>query len=179
MARESMNDAVGRLLTDGAFLRRFRRNPERALRRYDLTETEIEAIKRGDARELLALGLDPAYVWPKAQAAALEPWLYLNARRLAPAAFLAAALALLAAPTARSAREGPPGRPGPPGRVRALERLTRVAGRRRTGLTRAFVRAARHDAAPPGLFRAVERTDATGVLRAISRIAPPEEPPVD
>jgi hypothetical protein len=172
MARESLNDAVERLLTDGAFLRRFRRDPERTLRRYDLTETEIEAVKRGDARELLALGLDPAYVWPKVQTAALEPWLFQNARRLAPAAFLAAALALLAAPTAR----GVEGQPGPPGRMRALRRLAEVETDRDTGLPRALVQATRDDEAPPGLPRAIEHAGVTGVPRAIERIASPEKP---
>jgi hypothetical protein len=173
MARESLNDAVERLLGDGDFLRRFRRNPERALRRYELTETEIEAVKRGDAHELLALGLDPAYVWPKAPASVLAPWLCLNAKRLAPAAFLAAALALLAAPTARGVEQ----RPGPPGRRRALGRLTEQMTRHpRTGLRRALARTSRDKEPPPGLPRAVEHAGDTGVARAIERVAPPPEP---
>jgi hypothetical protein len=168
MARETLNHAVERLLTDGAFMRRFRRNPERALRRYELTETEIEAIKCGDARELLALGLDPAYVWPKAQTATLEPWLFQNARRLAPAAFLAAALALLGAPLARGAQN-------PPGRARATRRLARVAARHRTGLRRALVRTGRN--APPGMRHAVGRAENTGIVRSVERVAPPPTEP--
>lgn len=168
MARESLNAAVERLLVDRGFARRFRRNPERALRRYGLGADEVEALKRGRADELLALGVDPEYVWPRAEAAGLEPWLLRNARRLAPVTLLAA-LTLVGAPTALAARQG---------RARALRRLGRHAALRRTGLRRAFARTlGRERHSPPGIRRAIRRAGPTGIRRAIRRIAP--EPPID
>ena len=57
---ERLNRAVEQLLLDKRFLRRFRRDPERTLEAFDLTGEEVEAVKRGNAHELLRLGLDPS-----------------------------------------------------------------------------------------------------------------------
>ena len=58
---DRLNRAVERLLLDKRFLRRFRRDPEGALRSFELTAEEVEAVKEGDAARLVALGLDPSY----------------------------------------------------------------------------------------------------------------------
>ena len=39
-----LNNAIERLLLDDRFLRRFRRNPERALEPFDMYDAEIEAV---------------------------------------------------------------------------------------------------------------------------------------
>ena len=171
MAQRDLNRAVESLLGDPRFLRRFRRDPERAVRGLDLTGDELGALTRGDARELLALGVDPAYVWPSApRETAVRAWLARSGTKLAPAAFLAALLAAFAtAGTASAARTG--------GRRTALRRLVRHAGIRRTGLRRALVRARADRKAPPGLRRAARRAGRTGIRRAIRRVAPaPQEP---
>jgi len=93
MTNDRLNAAVERLLSDSRFLRRFRRHPERTLAVYELTHEEIEAVKRGDAPELLALGLDPRLVWPRVQAESPLVWLVSRMRPLSPALVLAALLA--------------------------------------------------------------------------------------
>src|SRR4051794_6822749 len=105
MTNERLNAAVEGLLSDRRLLRRFRRNPERALARYELTAEEVVAVRRGDAAELLRLGLDPRYVWPRAHAFTGWSWLLQNAKRLSPAVVLAAVL-LPAAPAAARGRRG-------------------------------------------------------------------------
>lgn len=165
MARNDLNRAVELLLADPSFLRRFRRNPERALRGLDLAAEEIAALKAGDARELVRLGVDPAYVWPRAEDRAPQrAWFLRNGRRLAPATFVVALLAVAGgAGTAQAVR----------GRRVALRRLTRNAGLHRTGLRRAVARVVdRGEKPPPGLRRAVRRAGLTGIRRAISRVAP-------
>lgn len=105
MENSKLNAAVERLLRDPDFLRGFRRNPARALRRFELTGDEVEAIKRGRTEELLALGVDPAYVDPEIkELTSPDSWLIRNARLLAPAAFIAAVLAFW--PTTANAKPG-------------------------------------------------------------------------
>lgn len=87
---ERLNRAVEQLLLDKRFLRRFRRDPERALERFDLTGEEVEAVKRGNAHELLRLGLDPTYVWPRDDSGFLQSWIVRHSKRLTPALVLAA-----------------------------------------------------------------------------------------
>jgi len=95
MTNEALNDAVVRLLADRSFLRRFRRDPEAALRRYGLDAGLVEAIKRGDELELLELGLSPELVWPELAPRndAVRHSLVRKTLALAPAAFVAALLA--------------------------------------------------------------------------------------
>lgn len=95
MTNEALNDAVVRLLADRDFLRRFRRDPEAALRRYDLDAEVVEAIKRGDELELLELGLSPELVWPELAPRndAVRHSLVRKTVALAPAVFVAALLA--------------------------------------------------------------------------------------
>jgi hypothetical protein len=106
MYNEALNEVVVRLFDDRRFLRRFRRNPERALRGYRLDAREVEALKRGDTRELLELGLRPTLVWPELRPAVspVSTWLLQSRRRLAPAALLLALFA--AAPATASAARG-------------------------------------------------------------------------
>jgi len=115
---------VDQLLLDRRFLRRFRRNPERALEPFGLTQEEVEAVKRGHAPELLRLGLDPAYVWPKDGSGFLQTWIVRHAKRLTPALVLAA-FVLPAAPALGSPRS----------RVRrsAVARVSRYFARRGLG----------------------------------------------
>jgi hypothetical protein len=155
---ESLNKAVGALLSDRRLVRRFRRNPERALRRFGLAPAQVDALKRGDAAELLALGVDPAYVWPKTEAdAVFRRWLLLNPRRLAPVAFAVAAIAAFpaAATAAYSAR-----RSGPRARI-AARRLAR----------RALRPAARYGLRRRALARALRLDRVAARQRALRRIA--------
>ena len=93
MTNVNLNGAVDRLIADRRFLARFRRNPGRALEGFDLSPGDVEALKRGDPDELVALGLDPRYVSPEASSfAPVQSWALRNARRLPAAALLAAAL---------------------------------------------------------------------------------------
>jgi hypothetical protein len=89
----TLNRAVARLLDDPGFLRSFRGSPQRACDGLGLSPEEIEALKRGDAEELLALGLDPSNMRPGAPPVfAVQFWAVHNAERLDPVALLAAAL---------------------------------------------------------------------------------------
>ena len=100
---DRLNRVVERLLLDRRFLRRFRRNPEKALAPFGLTHEETEAVKGGSAVELLRLGLDPAYVWPKGDVGFLQSWIVRHAKRLTPAVVLAA-FVLPAAPALAAGR---------------------------------------------------------------------------
>jgi hypothetical protein len=90
--QQGLNAAVEQLFSSPRMLRRFRRNPDRALSRFDVTPAEVAALKSGDAGKLLVMGMNPAWVWPQPPGHAVQNWLQRNARRLAPAAFLAAVM---------------------------------------------------------------------------------------
>jgi hypothetical protein len=122
MSNDRLDAAVEQLFTNRRLLRRFQRDPERALRRFALSRQELAALKRGDTDELLALGLSPAIVWPQpVSTLGLHAWLMRHGKRLAPAAFLAAAT--MAWPAASQAAI--------PSRVPGLGRASRVLGRNR------------------------------------------------
>jgi hypothetical protein len=112
VTNERLNAAVERLLSDSRFLRRFRRRPERTLAEYELTDAEVEAVKRGSAPELLALGLNPGLVWPRVQAESSLAWLVTRVRPLSPALVLAAMLAPASPAMAAGRRRHAPSRVG-------------------------------------------------------------------
>jgi hypothetical protein len=90
MRNERLTDAVNALLHDRKLVSRFRRNPGRALRRFGLDAAELEAVKRGDATELVELGLDPRTVWPETGSQSIRAWILRNAGRVSPVVFAAA-----------------------------------------------------------------------------------------
>jgi hypothetical protein len=92
MEDHALDDVVQRLLGDRRFLRRFRHDPEGTLSRYGLSRHAIEAVKRGDADELLALGLSPQLVWPGPgpESGTLRRWLLRRGHALSPVAFATA-----------------------------------------------------------------------------------------
>jgi hypothetical protein len=93
MTNVNLDAAVRRLIADKRFLTRFRRDPESAVESFDLSAQEVEALKRGEADELIAFGLDPRYVYPEAaDAAPAQSWALRNAQRLSLPALVAAAL---------------------------------------------------------------------------------------
>ena len=53
-----MTTAIERIADEPRFAERFRRDPDRALRRYRLTTGQVEAIKAGDHTSLHAHGVD-------------------------------------------------------------------------------------------------------------------------
>ena len=59
---ERINTAVTALFSDSSLLAKFKNNPEKALRSFDLLECELDAVKSGDEQALLAHGLDPQLV---------------------------------------------------------------------------------------------------------------------
>jgi hypothetical protein len=122
MTNVNLNAAVERLIADRRFLARFRRNPERALEGFDLSALEVDALKRGESDELLALGLDPRHVSPEAvDVIPLQSWTVRNAGRLVPTALLAAALLAVAGPAGGTDRAA--------SRRRAVKRRTTVRRR--------------------------------------------------
>ena len=99
----ALDETVERLFGDRRLMRRFRRNPHRALRGSGLSTQEIDALKRGDGKELLELGLDRRFLAKEAPAneGVLHDWMLRNARRMVPASLLGAlAFALGPAATA-------------------------------------------------------------------------------
>jgi hypothetical protein len=121
---DRLNRAVERLLLDKGFLRRFRRNPEAALRPFELTAEEIEAVKEGNPATLVGLGLDPSYAWPKVRSPLLPLWAFVRAKKLTPA-LVFAALAIPASPALARSRTA---EPSPVGRVSSYLARNRVAG---------------------------------------------------
>jgi Aromatic-ring-opening dioxygenase LigAB, LigA subunit len=158
---DHLNRAVERLLLDKRLLRRFRKNPEAALRRFGLSGEEIEAVKDGDARRLVGLGLDPSYVWPKARPPAAQLWTLARAKKLTPA-FVLAALMLPASP-ALAARSDT-ARPSPVGRV------SRFFARRGFG-GEFHRRVARSGRAGEVMSRAATRRDASALAARARRAA--------
>jgi hypothetical protein len=167
---DRLNRAVERLLLDRRFLRRFRRNPEAALEPFELTSEEIEAIKDGDARRLVGLGLDPSYVWPK-RPRPVPFWILARAKKLTPA-FVLAALVLPATPALAARRDAPRSRVG---------RVSRHFGRRGFGgeFHRGLARTGRAGRAVSG---AASRRDASAFAARARRsardfnIQPPPSP---
>lgn len=160
----SLDRAVERLLDDARFLRRFRKDPDAALRPFQLSEREVEAVKRGDAEELVALGLDPRFVWPSLKATSGgRRWLARSGRKLAPLAFAVAAAALWPG-SAQAVRTAP-------GQRRAARRIARAASRHRSGLPRAISRARTRTA--PGLRAAARNAARTGTVGAVESVIKP------
>ena len=58
MASKNLGAVIERLISDGAFRRQLQSDPAAALRGFNLTQTEIAAIRSGDASKLTALGVD-------------------------------------------------------------------------------------------------------------------------
>jgi hypothetical protein len=108
MENQALNEVVERLLADRRFLRRFRIDPEGTLRRYGLSPQAVEAVKRGDAAGLLALGLSPELVSPapRPESGTLRGWLLRRGHGLAPAVFAAALLCALPAQAAAARTPG-------------------------------------------------------------------------
>ncbi len=104
MRNERLTEAVNALLQDRKLVSRFRRNPERALRRFGLDAAELEAVKRGDATELVELGLDQRSVWPEPGGRSIRTWILKNPGRVSPAVFAAALVGANAVTTARRRR---------------------------------------------------------------------------
>ena len=169
MSSKTMNQVVERLLVDRRFLSRFRDDSDGAMARYSLTRAESEAVKSGDQRRLLDLGLDRKFVEPTPRP---RSWWASFALRSAAILSVPALVAILltASPSIALAS---------PGRRTAGVRLGRVLERRTTGVRRAENRvkaaATRFGSdAPKGLTRSAEQLDPegqpTGIDNAISRV---------
>lgn len=157
---DRLNRAVERLLLDKRLLRRFRKSPEAALRRFGLSSEELEAVKEGDARRLVGLGLDPSYVWPKAPPA-VPLWALARAKKLTPALVLAALM--LPASPALAARSDA-ARPSP------VARVSRFFARR--GFGGEFQRrVARSGEAGRVMSRAARRQDVSALAARAQRAA--------
>jgi hypothetical protein len=160
--QQGLNEAVEQLFSSPRMLRRFRRNPDRALSRFDVTPAEAVALRSGDAEELLVMGIDPAWIWPQPPGHAAQNWLQRNARRLAPAAFLAAVM--VAWPAA--------GHAATPTRRTFLRRAARYLQRHP-----ALARRLEDPALAQALRRAgVPRTYRQSLLRGIDRAVHPPAP---
>jgi len=163
---ERLNSAVTALMTDHSLLSRFRRRPVAAMRRFRLSECELDAVKSGDERRLLAHGLAPELISGRPRAPHWFGGLVGTvARRLAAPVVIAVMLALAVqaggAPVARAGRvearvrmramrrSGPKG--GPVGlrrassgragkRVQTIQRRVTRRASYGTGLSRALTR---------------------------------------
>ena len=58
MASKNLGAVVQRAISDGAFRRQLQSDPAAALRGFNLTPTEIAAIRSGDPSKLVSLGVD-------------------------------------------------------------------------------------------------------------------------
>ena len=166
MINQRVSRAVDRLLTDDRLLRRFRKNPEQAMKQFRLKGGELEQVKSGDLLGLLRVGLDPKLAFPRPLSRPLlASMLTRFGAKMAPGLFAAVLLTFAAGTGAFAA--GPDarrrvGRAGP-GRgvrrrvaarrlnarqhhLRALRRARAVLGARRVE-GRAFARMARRRAA--------------------------------
>ncbi|MCH8115797.1 MAG: hypothetical protein IIB25_09985 [Chloroflexi bacterium] len=90
-----ITSAVTALITDNSLLSRFRRNPAAAMRRFRLSECELDALKSGDEQALLAHGLASELITGRPQAPHWFGGLVATvARRMAAPALIAVMLAL-------------------------------------------------------------------------------------
>lgn len=181
MSATTLNEVVTRLLVERRFLARFRADPEGAVSGYNLSRQEVDAIKRGDQHELLALGLDRKILDPRPARRSWSSYLLLRLTgTVAAPALLLFAVALgtgtASAETGTAARRA--------GKRRAARRLVRIAGRRRTGLRGVRARLIRREG-HPGIRRARARIGhisairATGIARARARVIGDEKPPIE
>jgi hypothetical protein len=154
MSERRMNKALTRLTVDREFLADFRRDPEAALRPYNLSDAEFEAIKAGDAASLAACGVDVVALADGRRLGRL-------ARRLPRVAAAVFALRAVVLPLA----------PAGAARARGLGRARRATARARArGAAGGFARARRAILEP----RAIARARTGGGLEPPSR-----EPPLD
>jgi len=58
MASKNLGAVIQRAISDGAFRRQLQSDPAAALRGFNLTPSEIAAIRSGDASKLMSLGVD-------------------------------------------------------------------------------------------------------------------------
>jgi hypothetical protein len=58
VASKNLGAVIQRAISDGAFRRQLQADPAAALRGFNLTPTEIAAIRSGDASKLMSLGVD-------------------------------------------------------------------------------------------------------------------------
>ena len=131
-----ITSAVTALITDNSLLSRFRRNPAAAMRRFRLSECELDALKSGDEQALLAHGLASELITGQPQAPHWFGGLVATvARRMAAPALIAVMLALAVQsggiPTASAGRAN--------GRAVLRVRSTRLSGP--AGLRRVSMRA--------------------------------------
>ena len=107
MTNKRITRAVEKLLTDDRLLQRFRRKPAKAMVQYRLSAEEVELVRSGDLRALLANGLDRAVVYRKPVSRPLfASMLSRFGWRLAPAALLTLMLALFPATAVRADEAG-------------------------------------------------------------------------
>lgn len=141
-----ITSAVTALITDNSLLSRFRRNPAAAMRRFRLSECELDALKSGDEQALLAHGLASELITGRPQAPHWFGGLVATvARRMAAPALIAVILALAVQsggiPTASAGRadvrvrmssmrkSGPLGLRRASGRARVRTRIKSVRAR--------------------------------------------------
>src|SRR5207244_5837982 len=58
VASKNLGAVIQRAISDGAFRRQLQSDPAAALRGFNLTPTEIAAIRSGDPSKLMSLGVD-------------------------------------------------------------------------------------------------------------------------
>lgn len=116
-----MTLAVERIADEPRFAARFRTNPSAALRRYRLSDSQIEAIKAGDADSLASHGVDVA-AFANGRRHGLRPRLRALAMALGAAGVL---VGLQASPAAAARRDR-----ARFGMGRAVRRVTVRASRR-------------------------------------------------
>ncbi|NQW19912.1 MAG: hypothetical protein HQ477_04180 [Chloroflexi bacterium] len=133
---QRINSAVKALFADDSLLAMFRKNPDKAMRRFELLDCELDAIKLGDQEALLAHGLDENLI----TAPVMAPHWFTGllgtvARRMAAPAVIAVLLALSIhaadISTASAARAN----------VRARQRIGRIRAQGPLGLRRISLRA--------------------------------------
>src|SRR6185437_15196613 len=55
---KNLERVIQRAISDAAFRRQLQSNPDAALRGFKLTDTEVAALRSGDAGKLTSLGID-------------------------------------------------------------------------------------------------------------------------